>query len=212
MACQGSRDMLIFSLRTVALTNSICTYSELSSTTCCYLGYRGSHPSIMHHQKSLTQTVCCESLKLIARQTQRFRLVMTKAAHVKSCRGVNCPLNEGEFHLHKIALRRKAIQLMWSWEMKAWEHQWCISQGKWGTEMYGDNYFLQSSGLPPALVLCVSSVTDLCCFPETCACACAWVGVGVGVCVCVGIWSQLVFYTSEIKASLKLLAEGENLC
>lgn len=77
---------------------------------------------------------------------------------------------------------------MWSWEMKAGEHQWCISRGKWGTEMYGDNYFLQSSGLPPALLLCAPSVTDLHLSPETCVCVCVcgmvWYEYMLCVCVC----------------------------
>lgn len=175
--------ILIFSLTTVASTNSIRTFSELRSTTCCYQGNRGSHQSVMHHQRSLKQTMCCETLKSITWLCHSY--IVTKAAYVESWAVTFS--NEGEFHLNKIARCRKAqhtADVILGKE--GWEHEWCSPRGKWGTEMYGDNYFLQSSGLPPALVLCVPSVTDLC-SPET-----------VSVCVCLCVSEDVSKYSCSV--------------
>lgn len=157
---------LTFSLTTVALTNSIHTLSVHPSSTCSYQGNRWS---IMHNQWGPHQTECWTSLKSITQVIRTFWPVVTNAAIVKSLEAVF--FKWGDFLSGEIADYRLAIQLMWSWQDSGTSVRHFPREMR---EWYGDNYFLQSSGLPPALVLCVPSVTDLHQSP-LCACVCSCV-------------------------------------
>lgn len=112
----------IFSLTTVALTNSIRTFSELPGTTCCYQGNRGSRQSVMHHQRTANQTACCESLKAIT----------ATDAEIKTCGDKSCTLGKSYGGGNRLQMRvnltwarslccRKATQLMWSGGNEGWD-------------------------------------------------------------------------------------------